>query len=147
MLWIRWRKRLRSKLTAALVLCIGASPSCSSSHEVRRGMNSPDALGRALAIREAAESNDRHSVPLLVDRLEDEDEAVRLFAIKALVKMTGSRLGYDYAKPADQRAGAVAQWREYVLAGRHMSPDAVEDEPPAAQAAADGNVSPDRVEQ
>ena len=51
------------------------------------------------------------------------------------------------AKPADQRAGAVKLWREYVEAGRHMSPDAVEDEPPAAQAAADGNVSPDRVEQ
>lgn len=147
MLRIKWGMRSRPRLLAAFVLCVGAGAACNSSHEVRRGINSPDALGRVLAIREAAEANDRLAVPHLVDRLEDEDEAVRLFAINALVKMTGNRFGYDYAKPADQRAGAVERWRDYVREGRHMSTGAGEDPAPAAQAAASGDVGQGRVEQ
>jgi len=56
---------------------------------------------------------DEKAVALLVDRLEDEDEGVRFYAILALDRITGERFGYDYAAPIDQRAEAVDRWREY----------------------------------
>lgn len=82
-------------------------------------------------------------MPLLVDRLEDEDEAVRFFAIIALDKITGERLGYDYAQPAAERAKAVERWREYVQRGQHASSAASgktavdKDTPPAVSASPD----------
>jgi hypothetical protein len=89
----------------------------------RATIQSQNPSERILAIRTAAETKDQGAVPLLVDRLEDEDEAVRFFAIIALDKITGERFGYDYAQPANLRAKAVERWREYVRQGRdiHMS--------------------------
>lgn len=66
-----------------------------------------------MAIRAAGEARDEQAVPLLVDRLEDEDDAVRFFTILALEKITGERFGYDYAQPASKRARSVEQWRAY----------------------------------
>jgi hypothetical protein len=80
----------------------------------RSGIQSADVNQRILAIYAAAESGDKQSVPLIVDRLEDEDEAVRFYAILALDKMTGRRLGYDYASPPSERASAVERWRRFV---------------------------------
>lgn len=77
------------------------------------GIQSPDPDARVLAIVKAGQRRDVRTVPLLVDRLEDEDEAVRLYAILALDKITGRRLGYDYAGPAGERAKAVARWRRF----------------------------------
>jgi hypothetical protein len=69
---------------------------------------------RILAARHAAELHDRGAIPLLVDRLEDDDPAVRLFTILALEKLTGTRLGYDYRSDDLQRARAAQRWRRYV---------------------------------
>lgn len=51
---------------------------------------------------------------LLVARLEDDDDAVRFFAILALDRMTGTRLGYSYHGPLDQRTRAVQAWHRYL---------------------------------
>lgn len=83
----------------------------------RAAIQAADPNERIRGIKAAGDAKDRHAVPLLVDRLEDEDEAVRFFAIIALGKITGQRFGYDYAVPADQRAPAVERWREYVQRG------------------------------
>ncbi|MFQ5490370.1 MAG: hypothetical protein ACE5GE_06575 [Phycisphaerae bacterium] len=56
----------------------------------------------------------------LVDRLEDEDEAVRLFAIAGLDRLTGQRFGYVAYHGPRRRRGAVQQWRDY-LAGRALA--------------------------
>ncbi len=53
-------------------------------------------------------------LPQLVDRLEDEDSAVRFAAIIALDKLTGKRLGYKYGGSLETRSAAVARWRRYV---------------------------------
>jgi len=53
-------------------------------------------------------------IPRLVDRLEDEDEGVRFYAILGLEKLTGRRLGYRYGDSADQRRAAVDRWRAFV---------------------------------
>jgi len=69
---------------------------------------------RILAAKHAAEIHDRGAIPLLVDRLEDDDPAVRLFTILALEKLTGTRLGYDYSSDDFQRARAAQRWRRYL---------------------------------
>jgi HEAT repeat protein len=78
------------------------------------GLKSEDAGTRIRAIKMAGDRRDRSVMPLLVDRLEDEDDAVRLYAIVALERITGTRLGYSYAKPAPERARAVMRWRNYL---------------------------------
>jgi hypothetical protein len=51
---------------------------------------------------------------MLVARLDDDDDAVRFFAILALERMTGTRMGYSYHTRADQRLRAVQTWRRYL---------------------------------
>jgi HEAT repeat protein len=79
-----------------------------------KGFESGDPIVRSRTIQMAAQRGDHGALPLLVNRLEDEDEGVRLFAIVALEKLTGDRLGYNYADPAPQRARAVKRWRAYL---------------------------------
>jgi HEAT repeat protein len=69
---------------------------------------------RIKAIREAGEQKDRTAVPILVNRLEDEDDAVRFFAIIALERITGQRFGYEYSQPLAVRTRSVEIWREYL---------------------------------
>ena len=69
---------------------------------------------RAAAIKHAAEIRDRSVIHILIDRLEDEDEAVRLFAILALEKLTGQRHGYNYHASRVERFRAVRRWRRYL---------------------------------
>ena len=96
-----------------LILCT-ILPGCAGGGASHAAINSDDANERILAIRQAAVQRDNTAVPLLIDRLEDEDEAVRLFAILALDKLTGHRFGYDYSQPANRRAKSVEMWREFL---------------------------------
>jgi len=109
-------------LNCLLAALVGVLPlSCTSKHSYRAGIQSPDAVGRIVAIRQAGEQRDRLAVPLLVDRLEDEDEAVRFFAILALDRIVGQRMGYVYSQSEQQRAAAVTRWRQYLADGRQAS--------------------------
>ena len=69
---------------------------------------------RIWAIRRAGQMKDRDAVGILVDRLDDDDEAVRLYAILALERITGTRLGYSYHADALDRQRAVQRWRQHV---------------------------------
>jgi HEAT repeats len=116
---VRWRVMRRdvTKRMAgwwAMWVIINLAVGCTRGAPWRASIQSQDVNERILAVREAAEKGDRGSVPALVDRLEDEDEAVRFFAILALEKITGSRFGYDYGQPAWRRARAVEKWRLFV---------------------------------
>ena len=76
-------------------------------------IQSHDALIRVKAIRAASERGDKRAIPLLVDRLEDENQAVRFYAILALEHLTGLRLGYRYDAPPESQPQAIARWREF----------------------------------
>jgi len=71
-----------------------------------------DVTMRIRAIKWAGEKQLAEATPLLVDRLEEQDPAVRFFAIMALEKITGTKRGYDYQADAASRAAAAARWRE-----------------------------------
>lgn len=97
-----------------LALALALISACGRPASRPVSFQSDDVNERILAVRQAAEQNDKTTIPLLVDRLEDEDDAVRFFAILALDKLTGRRFGYDYGQPSHRRAKAVERWREYV---------------------------------
>ena len=78
------------------------------------GLASADPLERIQAIVAAGETRDASAVPLLVDRLEDEDQAVRFYAIQALTRITGQDMGYRYYRPFWERARAVRRWRGFL---------------------------------
>jgi anti-sigma B factor antagonist len=59
----------------------------------------------------------------LVDRLDDEDEAVCFFAIAALYQLTGERFGYRPYGPVRTRRSAVERWRDYVARFGAETPD------------------------
>ena len=66
-------------------------------------------------IKRAAEDRDRSALPELVESLNDEDPAVRLFAIVALEKFTGGdRFEYAYYLDSEQRKPSLARWREWL---------------------------------
>lgn len=79
---------------------------------------SPDPADRIRAIRRFADEPagaSRSTVTVaLVDRLDDEDAAVRFYAAAALARMTGRRLGYRAFDPAEIRRVAVDRWRVYL---------------------------------
>ena len=106
---------LQRRIVGALApICLALAAFSACNRPGQAGIQSDDPNERILAIRAAAIAKDMRSLPLIVDRLEDEDEAVRFYAIIALDRMTGERFGYDYAKPAEVRAKAVERWRMYM---------------------------------
>lgn len=102
---------VRLVLGLAVLLC---APACTAP-VTTADIQSPDAERRLLAIRAAAQRGDRQALPLIVDRLEDEDDAVRFSAILALERLTGQRMGYQYSRPPETQREAIGRWRRYVL--------------------------------
>lgn len=81
------------------------------------------------AIIDAGDQQDRAAVPILVDRLEDEDPAVRFYAILALERLTGTRLGFRFEAPVHERRSAVERWRRYLLDSGPRSADVTAPDP------------------
>ncbi len=106
----------------------------------RVGIQSAEPDVRIMAIRAAGSARDQSAVPLLVDRLSDEDDAVRFYAILALERITGTRMGYDYGSSLAVRHEAIERWREAMNSGafaRATSRPAAEE----SRAARDGDGS------
>ena len=83
-----------------------------------RTVNNEDLAVKIPAIKEAAAKKDLSAAPQLVQDLESDDAAVRLFAIMGLREMNGGEeLGYVYYADHEQRKPAVAKWRRW-LTGR-----------------------------
>lgn len=92
----------------------------------RQQLQSEDPLQRIDGAVSAAKADDRTAVPLLIDRLEDDDEAVRMYAILSLQRIAGTTLGYKYwADPVD-RTHMAQRWRDYAKDqnGTHAAPPA-----------------------
>ncbi len=100
-------------IIALPLLCVRCAPPASTG-----GFHSPDPASKLYAIRNAGESGDPRHIPPLVEQLDNDDPAVRLFAISALERITGERLGYNpYADEAGRRA-AVEAWVDAVKTRR-----------------------------
>ncbi len=94
-----------------ILLALGA---CRAPGSQAADLRSTDPAARIRAIKLAGDRRDQAALPLLVPQLEDDDSAVRFYAILAIEKITGTRLGYNYADPPAERARAVKRWRSYL---------------------------------
>lgn len=100
----------RRATTAALGLTL-AGTGCLAPPRPQ-AIDHPDPASAIPAIARAAEQSAPEDIALLVERLEDEDPAIRLYAITALQRLTGQTHGYLYYADEASRAAAVQRWRD-----------------------------------
>jgi HEAT repeat protein len=98
----------------AAVALLGVGACSPRGDDLRRALESYEPAQRVCAVKAVAGLGDAAYVPALVDRLDDEDVAVRLAAIVALEQLTGERFRYDAWSSVEQRRLAVNAWRAYV---------------------------------
>lgn len=70
---------------------------------------------RASAAIEAGQQGRRDVLALLVDRLDDREETVRMVAIVSLEKLAGQRMGYCSYHSREERQQAMVRWREWLV--------------------------------
>jgi hypothetical protein len=81
-----------------------------------RSLDEPDPTGRIPAIRQKALSGDTRQLERLVDALDDDDPAVRFYAIRALQELTGNSFDYDYYDDELERRPALQEWQAWLAA-------------------------------
>ncbi len=89
--------------------------------EVPRGpvsIDSDDPDLKVLAIKRDVALHDDKDGPGLVRDLDDDDPAVRFYAIEGLFHLTGDTFGYRYYDEQPARAPAIARWRAWLRANR-----------------------------
>ena len=81
-------------------------------------LHSPDPDAKLYAIVRAGQQKDRSAIPELIEQLDSDDQAVRMYSIHALEQITGERMGYiHYAEP-ERRREAVNRWVEAYKSGK-----------------------------
>ena len=68
------------------------------------------------AIKEAVAADDLKSSIAMINDLQSDDAAVRLFAIQGLKRLTGEDFGYRYYADPRQRAPAIERWKRWLKA-------------------------------
>jgi len=101
----------RILLTAGILLAAGCGHG-------PRSVSDPDPADKIPAIETAVDRHDERAVPQLVKDLDNDDPAVRLYAIEGLHKLTGQDFGYRYFDDDDQRKPAVAEWNRWLASQR-----------------------------
>ncbi|MDB5326110.1 MAG: hypothetical protein JWM57_1679 [Phycisphaerales bacterium] len=93
------------------VLAVGWSAGCAPKG---RGLLDEDVAFKAPAIKEAVVDRQKAAVPQLVKDLDDDDSAVRFYAIEGLRRLTGQTFDYHYFDDTPARAPAVAKWQAWL---------------------------------
>ena len=75
-------------------------------------LENPNPVMRIKAVKWVGENKNSQTVPKLLELSQDEDQAVRFYAIIALRNITQTDLGFDYQADARRRAEAVNQWKK-----------------------------------
>lgn len=110
-----WRSVVRAVCCwAAGVVLLGAVGCGPPRPKYPAALNAERPDDRIWAIQKAGQLKDRDVLGILVDRLGDEDPAVRMYTIVALERITGTRLGYAHHGPEVERRRAMERWRRYV---------------------------------
>lgn len=97
--------------TLCLAVCIGCR---APETPYPAALNAESPNERIDAIKHAAQIDDRSVLSILVQRLADDDSAVRFFAIMALEKMTGQTMGYKYYEDSARRRQAIERWNHWL---------------------------------
>lgn len=97
-LWAGW----------ALVAC--GVTGCGKALPIGLDEEAPD--GRIHAIVDAAREGDSASIAALIEQLDSDDPAVRLFAIRSIERISGRRFGYDHAAGVHAREASIRAMME-----------------------------------
>ena len=81
----------------------------------------PDPSVKIPAYKKAVRKHDKAAVRQLVADLDNDDPAVRMYAIHALHEMTGETFGYRFYHDEQQRRPAVQKWRQWLEAGENAA--------------------------
>ena len=73
----------------------------------------PDPSVKIPATARAVRRHDLSAVPQLIQDLQSDDAAVRLYAQHALEQLTGQDFGYRYYDADDARYAAVGRWQQW----------------------------------
>ena len=114
-------------------LTAGCSSNPSRADSVYQQLQDDNPSRRVEAIVRVGQEKDPKAVPYLVDRLEDQDADVRLYAILALERITGQNFGYEFYQDEMQRRPAVEKWRQW-LQSQPPGPASVATRPPVSAA-------------
>ena len=74
----------------------------------------PDPASKIPAIKIAVAKNDHRVLPQLVEDLDNDDPAVRFYALDGLEKFSGQSFGYHYYDEADARKPAIERWKQWL---------------------------------
>jgi hypothetical protein len=83
-----------------------------------RSVSDPDPADKIPAIEIAVKRNDKSVIPQLVKDLDNDDPAIRFYAIDGLHSLAGEDFGYRFFDEAEARKPAVEKWNQW-LAGHH----------------------------
>lgn len=83
------------------------------------GFNESNPAARLRAVRQAAQTEDPAAIRPLITRLDSDDPAERLLAIRTLERITGETMGYDHAAPRHERVAAVQRWATWYQEREH----------------------------
>lgn len=95
----------------------------------KQKMESSAGVERAQAVMDVAEQNEWSDIPRVIERLEDDDETVRLMAVGTLREMTGREFGYKAYAPEHERRKSAERWRNWWEAEGKRGRKAVAAEP------------------
>ena len=101
------------RAAASVLILIAALAGC---RDAGRGLVDTDPAFKVPAIKDAVAGREQTAVPQLVTDLDDDDSAVRFFAIEGLRRLTGQGFDYHYYDDAPTRAPAITRWRAWMAA-------------------------------
>jgi len=134
--------RIRLAAAALGLSCMGAGGVGCTPRATEAEFDSANPAAKLYAIQKAGQKRDADKIPALIEQLNSDDPAVRMYAIIALEKITGTRLNYSPYDPPWRRANAIERWaaayRGGRLAGAERSSDVADraDEPPGRASSA-----------
>lgn len=103
---------------AGMALAVLTLTACAAPPASRGDLQADNPASRLYAIHRAGSAGDMSAVPALVESLDHDDPAVRMMAIEALHRLTGTRLDYNPYADAPQRRPAADAWADAVRDGR-----------------------------
>ena len=79
----------------------------------RQKLDSSVGVERMQAVMMVGEQNKWRAIPHVIERLDDDDESVRLMSASTLQEMTGENFGYKAYAPEHERREAARRWRNW----------------------------------
>ncbi|MBL9141579.1 MAG: HEAT repeat domain-containing protein [Phycisphaerae bacterium] len=113
---MRFAKLPTGRSFRPMLACLAATACCvvGCSTAVPASYDDPTPEAQLGAIRATSESGNRADIPRLVECLYSDDDAVRLAAIQALKRLTGTTLEYRATAPPAERARTIESWKTWV---------------------------------